>query len=185
MANASDDRDPLMGQCFARTPAGEQAAIGGSELSRRAVTLLRLLDGSTPLAFYADHLKRYDVAALAEELLAAELIAPADAPGRGRRNFGRWSLGALLSGLRRDDDNEAATATHSNPAVTTGGHRVLPSRGEPDSANQADASNDARSDDQDEDDLTVRFMRRYAPSLKDDAEIDQVFRDSQDRSDDQ
>lgn len=168
MAQAHPDREDLLSQCFARTSAGEQAAIGGSGLPHRTLTLLRLIDGATPLKVYAEHLKRYDVAALATELLTADLIAPADTPGRGRRNLGRWTLGTLLTGLRRD----SAQATPDSAAPAT-----------PDAIRGSDPERDEDAA-EDEDDLTIRFMTRYAPTLKDDAEIDQAFRPTPPKKDD-
>lgn len=172
MTRASSDDNDLLSQCLARTPEGELAAIGGSELSRHALTLLRLLDGTTPLQTFANHLKRYDVAALADELLAAGFIAVADTPGRGHRDIGRWNLGHLFTGLRRKGGAAATeTTTTTEPAETLDA---------PPPAQTAEGE----AHETDDADLTLRLMNRYAPGLKDDADIDRAFRARQDRNED-
>lgn len=61
---------------YERTATG---ALGGDvsvELSRRQLTLLRLIDGVTPMSTFQQHLQNYDIPVIFEELAELGLIEP-------------------------------------------------------------------------------------------------------------
>lgn len=124
-----------------------------------------MIDGKTPLSLFQEHLKSYDIEALASELLAKNLIMHSE---RSSGSVGRsrpWSLGKLFRRESKGADAETRDTSQRSAEPT-----LHDSHQPPMEEAETTESGDPVADDSD---LTQRYLKQYAPSLQDDDDVTQ------------